>query len=107
MIVTSNETLREAGAALHLTGVRKAFGATEIIRGVNWTIPRGECHVLIGPNGAGKSTLFSLISGQYRASSGTIKLNGKDITKLRPSRISRAGLGRSFQTTNLFGRLSV
>jgi branched-chain amino acid transport system ATP-binding protein len=96
-----------ADIALHLSGVRKVFGATEIIRGVDWTIPRGECHVLIGPNGAGKSTLFNLISGRYTASAGTVRLNGHDITRYGPSRISRSGLGRSFQTTNLFGRLSV
>jgi branched-chain amino acid transport system ATP-binding protein len=95
-----------AGIALHLSGVRKAFGATEIIRGVDWTIPRGECHVLIGPNGAGKSTLFNLITGRYTASAGSVRLYGNDITKYGASRISRAGLGRSFQTTNLFGRLS-
>ncbi|MGF6260924.1 branched-chain amino acid transport system ATP-binding protein [Paraburkholderia youngii] len=94
-------------AVLRLTAIRKAFGATEIIRGVDWSIHRGECHVLIGPNGAGKSTLFHLISGRYTASSGTIRLHGKDITKHSASRISRAGLGRSFQTNNLFDRLSV
>ncbi|SOE70994.1 amino acid/amide ABC transporter ATP-binding protein 1, HAAT family [Burkholderia sp. D7] len=96
-----------ADIALHLSGVRKVFGATEIIRGVDWTIQRGECHVLIGPNGAGKSTLFNLISGRYTASAGTVRLNGHDITRFGASRISRSGLGRSFQTTNLFGRLSV
>jgi branched-chain amino acid transport system ATP-binding protein len=94
-------------AALRLCAVRKAFGATEIIRGVDWTIRRGECHVLIGPNGAGKSTLFHLISGRYGVSSGTIHLNGRNVTHLSASRICRAGLGRSFQTSNLFPRLSV
>ena len=61
-----NDTIMETqGAipALHLAAVKKAFGATEIIRGVNWEVAQGECHVLIGPNGAGKSTLFGLISG--------------------------------------------
>ncbi|MGF6872786.1 ABC transporter ATP-binding protein [Paraburkholderia sp. MM5477-R1] len=93
-------------AALSLAGVRKAFGPTEIIRGVDWSIPRGECHVLIGPNGAGKSTLFHLVSGRYLATSGTIHLNGADITRYGANRISRLGLGRSFQTANLFGRMS-
>jgi branched-chain amino acid transport system ATP-binding protein len=97
---------RDEYAALRLAGVKKAFGATEIIRGVDWSIRRGECHVLIGPNGAGKSTLFHLISGRYTASGGTIHLNDADITRRSASWISRSGLGRSFQTANLFGKLS-
>jgi branched-chain amino acid transport system ATP-binding protein len=99
--------LADDDAALRLTDVRKAFGATEIIRGVNWSLRRGECHVLIGPNGAGKSTLFHLISGRYRVSSGTIHLGRTNVTSLSASRIYRAGLGRSFQTSNLFSRLTV
>ena len=93
-------------AALQLSDVRKSFGASDIIRGVDLSVRHGECHVLIGPNGAGKSTLFHLISGALGATSGPIRLDGRDITRLRPSAISRAGLGRSFQTSNLFGRLS-
>ena len=58
-------------AALELRDVRKRFGATEIIRGVNLTIGKGERHALIGPNGAGKSTTFNLISGRFPASSGS------------------------------------
>jgi branched-chain amino acid transport system ATP-binding protein len=96
----------ETGPALQLTGLTKAFGPTEIIRGVDWSVARGECHVLIGPNGAGKSTLFHLISGRYAASSGTISLHGRNITRYSASKISRCGLGRSFQTANLFGRMS-
>lgn len=92
--------------ALHLAAVKKAFGATEIIRGVNWDVAQGECHVLIGPNGAGKSTLFGLISGHLRPSSGHISLCGTQISRLSPSKISRSGLGRSFQTNNLFARMS-
>ncbi|MFM0092031.1 ABC transporter ATP-binding protein [Paraburkholderia sediminicola] len=94
-------------SALRLEGVKKTFGATEVIRGVDWSIQQGECHVLIGPNGAGKSTLFHLISGRYLASSGTIHLNGTDVTHFGANRISRSGLGRSFQTANLFGRMTV
>jgi branched-chain amino acid transport system ATP-binding protein len=98
---------RDAGKALRLQSVTKSFGRTEIIRGVDWDIESGECHVLIGPNGAGKSTLFHLISGYYTPTSGSIHLNGLNITRYSASRISRSGLGRSFQTANLFGRLSV
>jgi len=93
--------------ALALAGVHKAFGRTEIIRGVDLSIPRGERHAVIGPNGAGKSTLFNLVSGRFRASSGRIELNGQDITADRPYQINRKGLARSFQITNLFPRMSV
>ncbi len=93
--------------ALALGGVHKAFGRTEIIRGVDLTIARSERHAVIGPNGAGKSTLFNLMSGRFRASRGRIELNGEDITADRPYEIYRKGLARSFQITNLFPRMSV
>jgi branched-chain amino acid transport system ATP-binding protein len=93
--------------SLELIDVRKQFGKTEIIRGVNLAIAKGERHAVIGPNGAGKSTLFNLISGRFHPTSGNIKLNGADITKLAPYQINRAGLSRSFQITNIFGNLSV
>ncbi|MGN6579085.1 MAG: ABC transporter ATP-binding protein [Bordetella sp.] len=94
-------------AALELSEVRKRFGQTEIIRGVNLSIPKGERHALIGPNGAGKSTTFNLISGRSAPSSGSVKLNGVEIAGLKPFAINRMGLSRSFQITNIFHRLSV
>ncbi|MCP3022610.1 ABC transporter ATP-binding protein [Cupriavidus basilensis] len=94
-------------AALELKDVRKKFGQTEIIRGVNLSIPKGERHALIGPNGAGKSTTFNLISGRFAPSSGTVRLNGQEIGGLQPFVINRMGLSRSFQITNIFHRLSV
>lgn len=101
-------TAAQTGApALHLADVRKSFGKTEIIRGVNLSIPAGERHAIIGPNGAGKSTLFNLISGRFPVSTGSIKLNGRETTRLKPFEINRMGLSRSFQVTNIFHRLSV
>ncbi|MEX3977827.1 ABC transporter ATP-binding protein [Paraburkholderia sp. EG287A] len=94
-------------AALELRDVRKNFGRTEIIRGVDLNIAQGERHALIGPNGAGKSTTFNLISGRMAPSSGTVKLNGVEIGGLPPYKINRMGLSRSFQVTNIFHRLSV
>jgi branched-chain amino acid transport system ATP-binding protein len=94
-------------SALKLTDVRKSFGKTEIIRGVNLDIRKGERHAVIGPNGAGKSTLFNLVSGRFPVSSGRIELHGQDITGLKPFEINRRGLSRSFQITNIFHRLSV
>ena len=93
--------------ALKLTGVRKRFGKTEIIRGVDLAIARGERHAVIGPNGAGKSTLFNLVSGRFPVSAGTIELNGRGINGLKPFEINRLGLSRSFQITNIFPRMSV
>ena len=93
--------------AIELKAVTKSFGNTEIIRGVDLAIARGERHAIIGPNGAGKSTLFNLASGRFPVSDGRILLNGADVTRLRPHQINRRGLSRSFQVTNLFPHLSV
>jgi branched-chain amino acid transport system ATP-binding protein len=93
--------------ALELKDVRKSFGKSEIIRGANLAVPKGERFAIIGPNGAGKSTLFNLISGRFPVSAGDILLNGKSILGLRPFEINRSGLSRSFQITNIFHRLSV
>jgi branched-chain amino acid transport system ATP-binding protein len=93
--------------SLELKDVRKSFGKSEIIRGANLAVPRGERFAIIGPNGAGKSTLFNLISGRFPLSSGDILLNGKSILGLKPFEINRSGLSRSFQITNIFHRLSV
>ena len=96
-----------AETALRLADVRKSFGATAIIRGVSLDIPAGERHAIIGPNGAGKSTLFNLVSGRFAPTSGSIRLHGEEIAGARPYQISRRGLARSFQVTNIFPRLSV
>ncbi len=93
--------------AILLTDVQKRFGRTEIIRGLNLEIRAGERHAVIGPNGAGKSTMFNLISGRLVPSSGSIRLKGEEISRLRPCEINRRGLSRSFQITNIFPKLSV
>ena len=93
--------------ALELKDVRKSFGKTEIIRGVNLAVKAGERVAVIGPNGAGKSTLFNLISGRFGPSSGEILLGGQRIDGKKPFEINRMGLSRSFQITNIFPKLSV
>ncbi len=93
--------------ALELKDLRKRFGKTEIIRGINLAIPAGERVGIIGPNGAGKSTLFNLISGRFEPSSGQVLLNGQSINGKKPYEINRMGLSRSFQITNIFPKLSV
>ena len=93
--------------ALQLKDVRKSFGKSEIIRGIDIAVPAGERVGIIGPNGAGKSTLFNLISGRFEPTSGEILLNGQRIDGKRPFEINRMGLSRSFQITNIFPKLSV
>ena len=93
--------------ALELKDLRKSFGKTEIIRGANLTVNAGERIAIIGPNGAGKSTLFNLISGRLEPTSGEVLLNGERIDGHPPYEINRRGLARSFQITNIFGKLSV
>ncbi|MDB5818815.1 MAG: transporter ATP-binding protein [Rhizobacter sp.] len=96
-----------APVALELRNLCKNFGKTEIIRGVDLAVNKGERVAVIGPNGAGKSTLFNLISGRFHASSGEILLHGQRIDRMQPYEINRLGLSRSFQISNLFVRLSV
>ncbi|MDR6890224.1 MULTISPECIES: ABC transporter ATP-binding protein [Variovorax] len=93
--------------ALELKALRKNFGKTEIIRGVDLAVNAGERVAIIGPNGAGKSTLFNLISGRLAPTSGEVLLNGERIDGKKPYEINRLGLSRSFQITNIFPKLSV
>ena len=93
--------------ALELKDLRKSFGKSEIIRGINIAVPSGERVGIIGPNGAGKSTLFNLISGRFEPTSGQVLLNGQRIDGKKPFEINRMGLSRSFQITNIFPKLSV
>ena len=93
--------------AIRLSGLKKNFGATEVIRGVDLDIHPGERHAIIGPNGAGKSTLFHLISARTPVSAGAIELKGENVVGLKPFQITRKGLSRSFQITNIFHNLSV
>ena len=93
--------------ALELKDLRKNFGKTEIIRGINLAIEPGQRIAIIGPNGAGKSTLFNLISGRFAPTGGQVLLNGQAIEGMKPFEINRLGLSRSFQITNIFPKLSV
>ncbi len=97
----------DSSYALELKGLRKSFGKTEIIRGIDLAVKPGERVAIIGPNGAGKSTLFNLISGRFEPSSGEVRLNGARIDGKKPFEINRLGLSRSFQITNIFPKLSV
>ena len=83
------------------------FGGHVAVNAVSCTFHPGTLTAIVGPNGAGKTTYFNLISGQLAASSGTVTLNGRDLSRMSASARTRAGLGRAFQLTNLFPHLSV
>jgi branched-chain amino acid transport system ATP-binding protein len=89
-------------AILSAQGLTKKFGGLAAVNGVSLDLHKGRIHAVIGPNGAGKSTLTNLLSGDLPASSGRVMLAGRDVTSWNPERISRAGLGRSYQKTNIF-----
>ena len=97
----SNESI------LRIQGLRKSFGPTEIMRGVDLDVRSTERHAIIGPNGAGKSTLFHLISGNLSPSAGEIFFDGQSIGGRTPQALNRLGLARSFQITNIFPKLTV
>jgi branched-chain amino acid transport system ATP-binding protein len=87
--------------------VKKSFDGFVAINGVSFSIPKGEICSIIGPNGAGKTTLFNLITGHLRIDEGKLTFKDLDISNRRPHQICRLGVGRSFQRTNIFPRLTV
>src|SRR6185436_15283522 len=95
------------GPILVVEGLEKSFGGIRAVQGAGFRVQDRSLHALIGPNGAGKTTAFNLISGMFRPERGTVMLAGESIAGLSPERITRAGVGRSFQITNLFGALDV
>jgi branched-chain amino acid transport system ATP-binding protein len=92
---------------LKAEGLTKRFGGLAAVNGVSIELWRDRIHAVIGPNGAGKSTLTNLLSGDLPPSSGTVQLAGRDVTGWNPEKISRQGLGRSYQKTNIFAPFSV
>jgi branched-chain amino acid transport system ATP-binding protein len=90
-----------------VTGLSKSFGGFRAVSEVSLTVETRQIAAVIGPNGAGKSTVFNLITGHLRPDAGTVRLDGRDITGVAPHRICRMGIGRSFQRTNIFPRLTV
>ncbi len=91
---------------LETSGLSRRFGALAAVDSISFALERGEVHAVIGPNGAGKSTFLNLLSGELRASSGRVRFKGRDITRATPDRISRLGIGRSYQSANVFPELS-
>jgi ABC-type branched-subunit amino acid transport system ATPase component len=95
------------GPALAARHIVKSFGGIKAVQGVDIAIADRTLHALIGPNGAGKTTAFNLLSGMYAPDRGSVSLMGQPIAGHTPEQIAHAGIGRSFQITNLFPTLSV
>jgi branched-chain amino acid transport system ATP-binding protein len=92
---------------LEVRDVWRAFDGFQAVAGVSLSVSRGQIAAIIGPNGAGKTTFFNLITGHLRPDRGAVLLEGRDITGLPPHEVCRLGMGRSFQRTNIFPRLTV
>lgn len=92
---------------LTVTGISKSYGGIQAVRGASFAVRDRSLHALIGPNGAGKTSAFNLISGMFAPDSGTVTLAGRSIASLPPEATATAGIGRSFQITNLFPQLPV
>jgi branched-chain amino acid transport system ATP-binding protein len=103
-VATSAE---RAEPILHLRGIGRRFGGVVAVSGVDLTVRAGERRAILGPNGAGKTTLFNLISGEFPPSAGAVELFGRDVTSAPARTRARMGLSRTFQTSRLFGGLSV
>ena len=87
--------------------LKKSFGGLAAVNKVDFTLKKGEISSIIGPNGAGKTTLFNLLTGHIRPDSGSIHFKNRNITAFSPDRVCRSGIGRSFQKTNIFPKLTV
>ena len=92
---------------LELTDVTKYFGGLCVLSDVSFKVNEGEIIGLIGPNGAGKTTLFNVITGIYRPNAGAIQFMGTDLRGLKPNRICRRGIARTFQLVRIFPTMTV
>ena len=94
-------------AILEAEAISKSYGGIKALNACSISFTDGAINALIGPNGSGKTTLFNIMTGYERADSGTVRLRGQDITTATPDKIFRMGVGRSFQLTRVFPRLTV
>ena len=92
---------------LKVTNLNKAYGAIQAVGGVSFEVQPGEIFGVIGPNGSGKTTLFNSMLGQITPDAGKIELNDQDVTGLGPLELSKRGVGRTFQTLQVFGKMTV
>ena len=92
---------------LNVTDISKSYGGIRALAGCTMAFEEGAINGLIGPNGSGKTTLFNVISGYERADAGRVTFRGTDVTNARPETVFEMGLGRTFQITRIFPRLTV
>ena len=92
---------------LEVAGLSKSFGAIRAVDDVSFAVMPGEIFGVIGPNGSGKTTVFNAVLGQIAPSAGTIALEGRDVTAASPRQLSRRGVGRTFQSLQVFGQMTV
>ena len=92
---------------LRFEDVRLSFAGVKAIDGVSFTVAKDELFAVIGPNGAGKTSIFNVISGVYRPQQGRVTLDGADLTGLRPDKVAKLGVARTFQNVELFQHLTV
>ncbi|HUJ75227.1 MAG TPA: ATP-binding cassette domain-containing protein, partial [bacterium] len=94
-------------ADLEVSGLCRRFGGLVALQDVSFTLSRGEILGIIGPNGAGKTTFINLVTGVYKPTSGRIRFNGRDITRMPAHRRARSGLARTFQIIHPLESLNV
>ena len=96
-----------AAALIEVEGISKSYGGLQALSGCDLSVAEGSISGLIGPNGSGKTTLFNIITGYERANSGEVRFDGRAITNSTPDRVFGLGIGRTFQLTRIFARLTV
>jgi len=96
-----------SSALLKVSDLKKSYGAIQAVDGVSFEVMPGEIFGVIGPNGSGKTTMFNSVLGQIDPDAGKIELNGRDITGKSPMQLNQLGVGRTFQTLQVFGKMSV
>ncbi len=96
-----------SGPVLQVSDLRKSYGAIKAVDGVSFEVMPGEIFGVIGPNGSGKTTMFNSVLGQITPDTGRIALKGQDITGLSPMALNQEGVGRTFQTLQVFGKMTV
>jgi branched-chain amino acid transport system ATP-binding protein len=97
----------DAVPALAVSAIAKAFGGVQAVDGVSFAVAAAEILALIGPNGAGKTTCFNMLNGQLQPDRGTVALQGRPITGMRPRDVARLGVARTFQITQTFASMTV
>jgi len=105
--VTANAESSAESGLLEVRSLVKSFGGVKAVSELDMTVREGEIHALIGPNGSGKTTTLNVVSGLYRATSGSVRFRGEELTQLPPHTIAARGITRTFQNIRLFAKLSV